>query len=103
MLNIVTLNLIGWMLLLTYCSHVPANICSNAAAARTADWRLLLTKALSGSSEGGRIYTIKWLGILARIGAPSFAQYGVELLVEQLKDESLQVVRTQWFYLFNTI
>jgi len=58
---------------------------------RTADWRLMLTRALSGSSEAGRIYTVRWLGVLARMGAPSFAQYGVELLVEQLKDPALQV------------
>lgn len=62
---------------------------------RTADWRMLLSKALSGTSEAGRIYTIKWLRVLARIGAPSFAQYGVELLVEQLQGESLKVSMTQ--------
>ena len=53
----------------------------------------MLTRALSGSSEAGRIYTVRWLGVLARMGAPSFAQYGVELLVEQLKDPALQVGR----------
>ena len=55
------------------------------------DWRPLLSRALTGPSEAGRIYTLRWLGVLARIGAPSFAQYGVELVVEQLKDPSLQV------------
>ena len=58
---------------------------------RSVDWRVILSKALSGHSEAGRLYTIRWLGVLARMGFPSFSQFGIELLVEQLKDNSLQV------------
>jgi hypothetical protein len=61
---------------------------------RAADWggRLILNKALSQSPEAGKLYAVRWLGVLARIRAPSFAQYGVEFLVEQLRDPSLQVI-----------
>ncbi len=60
---------------------------------RAAEWggRLILSKALSQGLEAGKLYAVRWLGVLARIRAPSFAQYGVEFLVEQLKDPSLQV------------
>jgi len=63
---------------------------------RTSDWgsRLLLTKALQSSMEAGRLYSTRWLGVLARARAPSFAMYGVEMLVEQLKDKSMQVACT---------
>ena len=50
-----------------------------------------MTKALSGNSEAGRLYTIRWLRVLARIRATNFAQYGIELLVDQLRDNSMQV------------
>jgi hypothetical protein len=53
---------------------------------------LILNKALSQSPEAGKLYSVRWLGVLARIRAPSFAQYGVEFLVEQLRDPSLQVM-----------
>jgi hypothetical protein len=53
---------------------------------------LILNKALSQSPEAGKLYAVRWLGVLARIRAPSFAQYGVEFLVEQLRDPSLQVI-----------
>jgi hypothetical protein len=60
---------------------------------RAAEWggRLILSKALTQGIEAGKLYAVRWLGVLARIRAPSFAQYGVEFLVEQLKDPSLQV------------
>ena len=63
---------------------------------RTSDWgsRLLLTKALTSTPESGRLYSTRWLGVLARARAPSFAMYGVELLVEQLRDKSPQVAHT---------
>jgi len=54
----------------------------------------LLTKALTGAPESGRVYSTRWLGVLARVGVPSIAVYGVELLVKQLKDESLMVAST---------
>jgi len=54
----------------------------------------LLTKALTGAPESGRVYATRWLGVLARVGVPSIAVYGVELLVKQLKDESLTVAST---------
>ncbi len=53
---------------------------------------MILNKALSQSPEAGKLYAVRWLGVLARIRAPSFAQYGVEFLVEQLRDPSLQVM-----------
>jgi len=40
---------------------------------RSVDWRVILSKALSGHSEAGRLYTIRWLGVLARMGFPSFS------------------------------
>jgi len=54
----------------------------------------LLSKALTGSPEAGRVYSTRWLGVLARVGVPSIAVYGVELLVKQLKDDSLTVAST---------
>ena len=54
----------------------------------------LLSKALTGAPEAGRVYSTRWLGVLARVGVPSIAVYGVELLVKQLKDESLTVAST---------
>jgi len=54
----------------------------------------LLTKALTTAPETGRVYSTRWLGVLARVGVPSIAVYGVELLVKQLKDESLTVAST---------
>jgi len=54
----------------------------------------LLTKALTAAPEYGRVYATRWVGVLARVGVPSIAVYGVELLVKQLKDESLTVAST---------
>jgi len=64
---------------------------------RQDDWGArshLLTKALTAAPEIGRMYATKWLGVLARVGVPSISVYGVELLVKQLKDESLMVAST---------
>ena len=82
---------------------------------RHEDWGArahLLVKGLTGVTEAGRVYTTRWLGVLARLGVPNIAvyvknvrevfifsnvlcvRYGVELLVRQLLDESLTVAST---------
>ena len=64
---------------------------------RHEDWGArahLLVKGLTGVTEAGRVYTTRWLGVLARLGVPNIAVYGVELLVRQLLDESLTVAST---------
>jgi len=64
---------------------------------RHEDWgsrTSLLVKGLTTGSEQGRIYSTRWLGVLARLGVPNIAVYGVELLVRQLMDESLVVAST---------
>ena len=64
---------------------------------RQEDWGSrsnLLVKALTVSSEQGRVYSTRWVGVLARMGVPSISVYGVELLVKQLADESLTVAST---------
>ena len=64
---------------------------------RQEDWGSrsnLLVKALTSSSEQGRVYATRWVGVLSRMGVPSIAVYGVELLVRQLADQSLTVAST---------
>ena len=64
---------------------------------RQEDWGSrsnLLVKALTVSSEQGRVYSTRWVGVLARMGVPSISVYGVELLVRQLADSSLTVAST---------
>ena len=55
---------------------------------------LIIFAGLTTGSEQGRIYSTRWLGVLARLGVPNIAVYGVELLVRQLMDESLVVAST---------
>ena len=54
----------------------------------------ILVKGLRESSEQGRVYSTRWLGVLARLSVPNIAVYGVELLVKQLMDESISVSST---------
>ena len=64
---------------------------------RQEDWGSrsnLLVKALTNSPEQGRVYATRWVGVLCRMGVPSIAVYGVELLVRQLADQSLTVAST---------
>ena len=64
---------------------------------RHEDWGArshLLMKGLTGVTEVGRAYSTRWLGVLARLGVPHIAVYGVELLVRQLLDESITVAST---------
>ena len=53
-----------------------------------------LFSGLTSGTELGRIYSTKWVGVLARLGVPHIAVYGVELLVRQLMDSSLTVAST---------
>ena len=52
---------------------------------RHEDWGArahLLVKGLTGVSEAGRVYSTRWLGVLARLGVPNIAVY-VEICNEQ--------------------
>ena len=45
---------------------------------RHEDWGArahLLVKGLTGVSEMGRVYSTRWLGVLARLGVPNIAVY----------------------------
>ncbi|KAK8396470.1 hypothetical protein O3P69_005488 [Scylla paramamosain] len=50
--------------------------------------RAILTKILTGCQESARLYGTQLLRAFARVGAEEFAQWGMELLVGQLYDES---------------
>ena len=54
--------------------------------------RLLLSKALKECSETCRIYATKFLGILIRSKTPNVAQWGIELLTDQLFDVDSKIV-----------
>ena len=50
--------------------------------------RTLLGKACKESPEPLRLYATKFLGVLLRSKTPNFAQWGIDLLVNQLYDKS---------------
>ena len=50
--------------------------------------RAILTKILTGCQESARLYGTQLLRAFVRVGAEEFSQWGVELLVGQLYDES---------------
>ncbi|XP_041359986.1 rapamycin-insensitive companion of mTOR-like [Gigantopelta aegis] len=50
--------------------------------------RTILSKALTASSETGRIYCTRFLRVLLRTGIASFSSWGIEFLVTQLYDPS---------------
>ena len=56
--------------------------------------RILLAKALKESSETCRIYATRFLGVLIRSKTPNVAQWGIELLTDQLFDCGSKIVPT---------
>jgi hypothetical protein len=53
--------------------------------------RIILSKVLKSPVEGSRLYATKFLLVLIRAHTPDFANWGMELLVMQLYDPSIQV------------
>lgn len=54
-------------------------------------FRIILSKVLKSPVEGSRLYATKFLLVLIRAHTPDFANWGMELLVMQLYDPSIQV------------
>nr|XP_027198269.1 rapamycin-insensitive companion of mTOR-like isoform X2 [Dermatophagoides pteronyssinus] len=50
--------------------------------------RNILSKVLTSSNETTRIYSTKFLRLLLRINVTDFAQWGIDLLINQLYDQS---------------
>ncbi|OTF79800.1 rapamycin-insensitive companion of mTOR-like protein, partial [Euroglyphus maynei] len=50
--------------------------------------RNFLSKVLTSSNESSRIYSTKFLRLLLRINVQDFAQWGINLLINQLYDQS---------------
>ncbi|XP_075590816.1 LOW QUALITY PROTEIN: rapamycin-insensitive companion of Tor [Dermatophagoides farinae] len=50
--------------------------------------RNILSKVLTSSNESSRIYSTKLLRLLLRMGVTDFAQWGIDLLINQLYDQS---------------
>ncbi|XP_074640196.1 rapamycin-insensitive companion of mTOR-like isoform X2 [Tubulanus polymorphus] len=50
--------------------------------------RLILTQALTATSENARLYAAKFMRVLLRADVPFISSWGMELLVTQLYDES---------------
>ncbi len=57
------------------------------------DWgsRALLTKVCRDGSEAARVYATKFLGLLVRTKTPYITQWGIDLVVGQLFDETSKV------------
>ncbi|KAK7495005.1 hypothetical protein BaRGS_00013645 [Batillaria attramentaria] len=53
--------------------------------------RIVLSKALTATSETCRVYATKLLRVLLRANTPGFSSWGMELLVTQLYDQSHSV------------
>ncbi|XP_076440459.1 rapamycin-insensitive companion of mTOR-like isoform X2 [Babylonia areolata] len=56
--------------------------------------RVVLSKALTATSEGCRLYSTRFLRVLLRAGTRGFSGWGMELLVTQLYDQSSAVTST---------
>lgn len=50
--------------------------------------RNVLGKACRESNETGRLYATRLIGVLIRCRTPNIAQWGIDLLVNQLFDKS---------------
>lgn len=55
--------------------------------------RVILRKALTSTSEASRKWTTRYLGVLASVDLPLFSDWGIQLMLRQLADESSKVVR----------
>ncbi|KAK3090902.1 hypothetical protein FSP39_015586 [Pinctada imbricata] len=55
--------------------------------------RAILSKALSATAESARLYCTKFMRVLLRAKVAGFSSWGVELLVNQLYDQSIQVAQ----------
>ncbi|CAH1775574.1 unnamed protein product [Owenia fusiformis] len=53
--------------------------------------RIILSKALTATSENARLYTASFLRVLLRANVPFLSSWGMELLVTQLYDQSKMV------------
>jgi len=54
-------------------------------------FRNILSKVLKSPVEGSRLYATKFLLVLIRAQSPDFETWGMELLVMQLYDASIQI------------
>uniref|UniRef100_A0A1I7UC62 RICTOR_V domain-containing protein n=1 Tax=Caenorhabditis tropicalis TaxID=1561998 RepID=A0A1I7UC62_9PELO len=55
--------------------------------------RVILRKALTSASESSRKWTTRYLAVLASSDLPMFSDWGIQLMLRQLADESSKVVR----------
>ncbi|KAF1765307.1 hypothetical protein GCK72_005259 [Caenorhabditis remanei] len=55
--------------------------------------RVILRKALTSTSEASRKWTTRYLAVLASSDLPMFSDWGIQLMLRQLADESSKVVR----------
>uniref|UniRef100_A0A8R1HTH8 RICTOR_V domain-containing protein n=1 Tax=Caenorhabditis japonica TaxID=281687 RepID=A0A8R1HTH8_CAEJA len=55
--------------------------------------RVILRKALTSTSQASRKWTTRFLSVLASSDLPTFCDWGIQLLLRQLADESSKVVR----------
>ncbi len=53
--------------------------------------RIILSKALTASSENARLYTASFMRVLMRAKVPFLSNWGMEMLVTQLYDQSKSV------------
>ncbi|CAI2345360.1 unnamed protein product [Caenorhabditis sp. 36 PRJEB53466] len=55
--------------------------------------RVILRKALTSTSEASRKWATRYLAVLASTDLPMFSDWGIQLMLRQLADESSKVVR----------
>ncbi|GMR35924.1 hypothetical protein PMAYCL1PPCAC_06119 [Pristionchus mayeri] len=76
----------------TLAEHVKLIVCS-IDYLRTGLARVILNKALTATNEQSRVWCTRFLEVLASLDLPEFADWGVRMMIGQIGDASVKVVR----------
>ncbi|GMS83607.1 hypothetical protein PENTCL1PPCAC_5782, partial [Pristionchus entomophagus] len=76
----------------TLAEHVKLIVCS-IDYSRGGMSRVILNKALTATNEQSRVWCTRFLEVLASIDLPEFADWGVRMMISQIGDSSVKVVR----------
>ncbi|GMT14293.1 hypothetical protein PFISCL1PPCAC_5590 [Pristionchus fissidentatus] len=72
--------------------HVKLIVCS-VDYSKTGISRVILNKALTATNEQSRLWCTRFLEVLASLDLPDFNDWGVRMMMAQIGDESVKVVR----------
>uniref|UniRef100_A0A8R1U555 Rict-1 n=1 Tax=Pristionchus pacificus TaxID=54126 RepID=A0A8R1U555_PRIPA len=76
----------------TLAEHVKLIVCS-IDYSKGGLARIILNKALTATNEQSRVWCTRFLEVLASLDLPQFADWGVRMMIGQIGDASVKVVR----------